>query len=152
MSMTLKGQITDDMKVAMRAGDNETRDALRMLLAAIKQVEKDTQQDTLKEADVLAIVNKQAKQRRESIAEYEKAGRADLAAVEITELAIIERYLPQQMSREEISALVAKVIAEVGVNGPKDKGKVMGSLMPQVKGKADGRLVNEVVTELLSQS
>jgi len=150
--MTLKEQITNDMKAAMRTGDSETRDTLRMLLAAIKQVEVDTKQDNLKEADVLAIVNKQAKQRRESIAEYEKAGRADLAAVEIAELAIIERYLPQQMSRAEISALVAKVIAEVGASGPKDKGKVMGPLMPQVKGKADGRLVNEVVTELLAQS
>lgn len=150
--MTLKEQITNDMKVAMRTGDSETRDTLRMLLAAIKQVEVDTKQDNLKEVDVLAIVNKQAKQRRESIAEYEKAGRADLAAVEIAELAIIERYLPQQMSRAEISALVAKVIAEVGASGPKDKGKVMAPLMPQVKGKADGRLVNEVVTELLAQS
>ena len=149
--MTLKEQITDDMKAAMRAGDNETRDALRMLLAAIKQVEIDTQQDTLQEADVLAIVNKQAKQRRESIAEYEKAGRTDLAAVEIAELTIIERYLPQQMSREEIRALVTKVITTVGASGPKDKGKVMGPLMPQVKGKADGRLVNEIVTELLTE-
>lgn len=150
--MTLKEQITNDMQAAMRTNDNETRDTLRMLLAAIKQVEVDTQQDNLKEADVLAIVDKQAKQRRESIAEYESAGRSDLAAVEVTELAIIERYLPQQMNREEISALVTKVIAEVGANGPKDKGKVMGRLMPQVKGKADGRLVNEVVTALLAQS
>lgn len=150
--MTLKEQITDDMKAAMRTGDSETRDTLRMLLAAIKQVEVDTKQDNLNEADVLAIVNKQAKQRRESITEYESAGRADLAAVEVTELAIIERYLPQQMSRAEISSLVTKVIAEVGANGAKDKGKVMGRLMPQVKGKADGRLVNEVVTELLAQS
>ncbi len=150
--MTLKEQITNDMQAAMRTNDNETRDTLRMLLAAIKQVEVDTKQDNLKEADVLAIVNKQAKQRRESIAEYESAGRSDLAAVEVTELAIIERYLPQQMNREEISALVTKVIVEVGASGPKDKGKVMGRLMPQVKGKADGRLVNEVVTELLAQS
>lgn len=150
--MTLKQQMTDDMQGAMRAGDTETRDALRMLLAAIKQAEVDQKQAALSDADVLAIVNKQAKQRRESITEYEKAGRTDLAAVEITELAIIERYLPQQMSRAEISALVAKVIADVGATGPKDKGKVMGPLMPQVKGKADGRIVNAVVTELLSQS
>ncbi len=146
--MGLKEQIRSDMADAMRSGDTQRRDTLRMLAAAIKQVEVDDQ-TTLDDAGVLAVLNKQAKQRRESIAEYEKAGRADLVASEQDELVIIESYLPQMMSREEIAAIAAPIVAELGASGPKDMGKVMGRLMPQVKGKADGRDVNEVVRALL---
>lgn len=128
--------------------DTQRRDTLRMLAAAIKQVEVD-EQTTLDDAGVLAVLTKQAKQRRESIAEYEQAGRTDLVESEQDELVIIESYLPQMMSREEIAALAAPIVAELGASGPKDMGKVMGRLMPQLKGKADGRDVNEVVRALL---
>ncbi|MCA9935109.1 MAG: GatB/YqeY domain-containing protein [Ardenticatenaceae bacterium] len=146
--MTLKEQLTSDMGAAMRAGDNEKRDTLRMVLAAIKQVEVDDQV-SLDNAGVTAVLTKQAKQRRESIADYEKANRTDLADVEKAELAIIESYLPQMMSRAEIKELAAGVIAQLNITGANGMGQIMGRLMPQVKGKADGRLVNEVVRELL---
>ncbi len=147
--MALKEQLTQDMQAAMRAGDTEKRDTLRMMLAAVKQTEIDEKM-TLDDAGVQSVLAKQAKQRRESIAEYTQAGRTELAAEEEIELAIIETYLPQMMSREEITLLAQKVIAEVGATTPKDMGMVMGRLMPQVKGKADGRLVNEVVRDILS--
>jgi uncharacterized protein YqeY len=146
--MTLKEQLRLDMADAMRTGDNEKRDTLRLLLAAIKQVEVDEQQ-SLDDAGVQTVLAKQAKQRRESIADYERAGRADIADREIAELVIIESYLPQMMSREEITEIANRTIADLGADGPKDTGRVMGSLMPQVKGKADGRLVSEIVRELL---
>ena len=146
--MTLKEQLRLDMTDAMRAGDNAMRDTLRLLLAAIKQTEVDEKR-TLSDEDVQAVLRKQAKQRRESIADYERAGRDDIADREKAELLIIESYLPQMMSREEIAELAAQSIAQLNASGPEDTGRVMGSLMPQVKGKADGRLVNEVVRELL---
>ncbi len=146
--MSLKTQLTDDVKTAMRDGDTEKRNTLRMILAAIKQVEVDGR-ITLDDAGVLDVLNKQAKQRRESIADYEKAGRTEMVAGEQAELAIIESYLPQLMSLEEIHALAVSIIAELGVTDAKGTGQVMGRLMPQVKGKADGRLVNEVVRNLL---
>ena len=119
-----------------------------MVQAAIKQVEIDDRV-TLDDAAVEQVLTKQAKQRRESIAEYTKAGRDDLVEQEQYELEIIEAYLPQMMSREEIEVLVKQAIADTGATSSKDMGKVMGKLMPQVKGKADGRLVNEVVRDLL---
>lgn len=146
--MTLKEQLRQDMADAMRAGDNEKRDTLRLLLAAIKQVEVDGQQ-SLDDSGVELVLTKQAKQRRESIDDYERAGRADLADLEKAELVVIESYLPQMMSREEIAVAATETIADLGADGPKDTGRVMKSLMPQLKGKADGRLVSEVVRELL---
>ncbi|MCB8982400.1 MAG: GatB/YqeY domain-containing protein [Ardenticatenaceae bacterium] len=147
--MALKEQLRSDMATAMKQGDTATRDVLRMLLAAVKQAEVDDQ-TTLDEAGVVNVLTKQAKQRRESIADYEKAGRSDLVEQEQAELAIIETYLPQQMSREEIKALAVQVIADLGVTDIKGMGQVMGKLMPQLKGQADGRMVNEVVRELLT--
>ncbi|MCP5097957.1 MAG: GatB/YqeY domain-containing protein [Chloroflexi bacterium] len=146
--MSLKETLRNDMVAAMRAGDAEKRNALRMLMAAIKQVEIDDKVD-LDDKGVLSVLTKQAKQRRESIAEYEKAGRDELAAVEKTELAIIDIYLPKLMSREEVHAIASAVIAELGVTDMKGMGQIMGKLMPKVKGKADGRIVNEVVREIL---
>ncbi len=146
--MSLKEQLRDDMAAAMRAGDSETRNTLRMLLAAIKQIEVDDRTE-LDGAGVQSVLTKQAKQRRESIADYEKANRSEMAANEKMELAIIERYLPQMMGADEIKALAAPIVAEFGAAGMKAMGQVMGKLMPQVKGKADGRLVNQVVRELL---
>lgn len=146
--MSLKEQLRLDTADAMRSGDNEKRDTLRFLLAAIKQVEID-QKKELNDEEVLAVLNKQAKQRRESIADYEAAGREDLVFEEQAQLVLIEAYLPTQMTREEVVELATNAIAEVGAEGPQDTGKVMGRLMPQVKGIADGRMVNEVVRGLL---
>ena len=146
--MSLKEQLLTDTADAMRSGDKEKRDTLRLLLAAIKQVEIDEKKE-LTDDEVLAVLNKQAKQRRESIAEYQAAGREDLVDEELAQLVLIETYLPDQMTREEIAEVATAVIADVGAEGPQDTGKVMGRLMPQVTGKADGRLVNEVVRELL---
>ncbi len=147
--MTLKEQLNNDVKTAMREKDTDTRDTLRLLLAAIKQEEIDNQ-ITLDDAGVQAVITKQAKQRRESIADYSKANRLDLVEEEEKQLVIIEKYLPQMMSKEEIRAIAETVIAETGVTDAKGMGQVMGKLMPQVKGKADGRLVNEVVRDLLN--
>ena len=149
--MSLKEQLRIDTADAMRSGDKEKRDTLRLLLAAIKQVEIDQQKDNLTDEEVLDVLNKQAKQRRESIADYGAAGREDLVYEEQAQLDLIETYLPVQMTREEIAEIAVKIINEVSAEGPQDTGKVMGRLMPQVKGKADGRLVNEVVRELLQK-
>lgn len=146
--MSSSEQLRADLAAAMRDGDKEKRDVLRLLLAAIKQVEVD-EQTTLDAAGVQQVLLKQAKQRRESIDDYTKAGRQDLVDEEEAQLAIIETYLPRQMSREQIAALAQEAIAASGAQGPADMGKVMGRLMPQVKGQADGRLVNEVVRDLL---
>lgn len=147
--MGLKDQLKSDMAAAMKSGDNEKRDVLRMMMAAIKQTEVDDRV-VLDDAGVLKVLTKQAKQRRESIADYEKAGRTELADQEKAELAQIEGYLPQMMSREEVEKIASAIVADLGVSGPKAMGQVMGKLMPQVKGKADGRLVNEVVRGLLN--
>ena len=146
--MTLKQQLRNDLVSAIKSGDTARRDALRLLSAAIKQVEVDTQAD-LSEEEVLSVVTKQVKQRRESISDYEAAGRDDLVAQEQVELAIFEAYLPQQLTREEIRAAAEKIIAETGVTEMAGMGQVMGRLMPAMRGKADGRLVNDVVRELL---
>jgi len=155
--MGLKEQLADDLKDAMRAGDGVRRDVLRSLLTAINNAEiarvnvkvEDASRQALAENDVLDVVQKQAKQRRESIEEYRKANRDDLVAREEAELAIISGYLPQQMSRDEVVAAVREVIAEAGAAGPGDKAKVMPAAIGRLKGRADGRLINEVVTELL---
>lgn len=146
--MKIKEQLTADLKEAMRDKDEQRRNTLRLLLAAVKQLEVD-QRKTLDDEEVQALLMKQAKQRQESIAAYEAADRADLAAPEKGELAIIEAYLPQMMTREEIETLAKEVVAEVGADGPRAMGMVMGKLMPRLKGQADGRLVNEVVRDLL---
>ena len=146
--MSMKETLQQDRIAAMRAGDTAKRNAVGLLLAAIKQEEVDNQM-TLDDEGVMEVLQRQAKQRRESIADYEKAGRPEMAATEEAELTIIESYLPQQMSREQITAVAAEIIAELGVTDARGMGQVMGRLMPKVKGQADGRLVNEVVRELL---
>lgn len=146
--MSLKETLQKDRIAAMREGDSDKRNALGLLLAAIKQEEVDSQ-TSLDNKGVLAVLAKQAKQRRESIADYEKAGRSEMAAKEQAELVIIETYLPQQMGRDEIAGIAADIIADLGVTDMKGMGQVMGKLMPELKGQADGRLVNEVVRELL---
>jgi uncharacterized protein YqeY len=146
--MELKRRLQQDMADAMRQGDAERRNTLRMLLAAVQQVEVDERRE-LDDAGVLAVLQKQAKQRRESVADAHKAGRADLAAQEEKELAILEDYLPQMATRDEVQRLATAVIAELGVTDVKGLGQVMNRLMPQLKDRADGRLVNEVARGLL---
>jgi uncharacterized protein YqeY len=155
--MGLKTRISDDLKDAMRAGDADRRDTLRSVLTAISKVEipgEDVEDATatrreLSDDDVLQVVEKQAKQRRQSIDAYQKAGRDDLVRKESAELTILETYLPQQMSRDEIAAEVRAVIAETGASGAADKSKVMPAAIARLKGRADGRAINEVVSELL---
>jgi uncharacterized protein YqeY len=137
------------LKEAMINKDVTRRDVIRMLTSAIKQVEIDTRKDLTPE-DSVAILQKEAKKRRESIDEAEKVGRTDLAEQEKIELAILEEFLPTQLSREQVTALVREAIAQTGVTSSKEMGKLMGVLMPKVKGLADGKMVNEVVRELLS--
>ena len=146
--MSIKETLQKNRIAAMREGDTAKRNAIGLLLAAIKQEEVDNQ-TTLDDKGVMDVLLRQAKQRRESIADYEKAGRPEMAANEEAELKIIESYLPQQMSSEEVEAVAAEIIADLGVTDAKGMGQVMGKLMPRLKGQADGRLVNEVVRELL---
>jgi uncharacterized protein YqeY len=146
--MGLKEQLQADVKTAMRSGDTGKRDTLRAVMAAIKQVEVD-ERVTLDDEGVQTILTRLAKQRRESMVDFEKAGRTEQVAAEKFELDIIEGYLPQMMSREEITAVAAPIVAELGVTDMKGMGQIMGKLMPQLQGKADGRLVNEVVRALL---
>ncbi|HSM57727.1 MAG TPA: GatB/YqeY domain-containing protein [Candidatus Sulfomarinibacteraceae bacterium] len=147
--MTLKEQLQDDVEKAMRSGDQQRRNVLRLMLAAIKQEEVD-EGHSLNEEEVRAVLAKQAKQRRETIADAQRAGRREMAASERAELAIIKDYLPEQMDRDEIRALAREEIEAVGATGMKDMGQVMGRLMPRLKGRADGSVVSEVVRELLA--
>lgn len=136
------------LKEAMINKDNARRDVIRGLLSAVKQVEIDDRRE-LADADVVTVLQKEAKKRRESIDEAVKVGRNEIANHEKAELAIIESFLPVQLSRDEIKQIVEETIAQTGVSSPKEIGKLMGALMPKVKGLADGKLVNEVVRELL---
>lgn len=146
--MSIKEQLTNDLKAAMKGGEEVRKNAVRALQAAIKQVEVD-KQTTLSEEDLLALIQKEAKSRRESIADAQKADRADLVAGYEAELAIIESYLPKGLSREELVELAKAAIAEAGVTDVKQQGAVMKILAPRTKGRADGKLVNEIVRELL---
>ena len=146
--MNPKEKLNEDLKAAMKSGDAQRRDAIRLMLTAIKQSEVDTR-TTLGEDQIYALLMTEAKKRRDSIAEMRGAGRNDLADKEQAELTLIESYLPQQLSREELEAEARKAIAESGAKSAKDMGGVMKVLMPRVKGRADGKLVNEVVKSLL---
>ncbi len=144
-----KEQIQADLKEAMRAGDTRRREALRLLMAAFKQVEVDRRIE-LSVDDALGILMSEAKKRREAITEMSGAGRTELAAQEQYELDLIESYLPRQLDRAELEPIVREAIAEVGATTPKDMGQVMKLVMARVKGQADGKLVNTIVRELLS--
>ena len=148
--MGLAEQVRSDLIQALKQKDALCCTTLRMLLSSIHNAEIDQQHKALDDAGVASVVAKEIKKRRESIEAFEKGNRPDLVAKEKTELEILTKYLPQQMSRDEITALARQMIAEVGARGPGDKGKVMGKLMPQTKGKADGKEVSDTVTELLS--
>lgn len=147
--MSLQDRLMADLKQAMREGDKVRRSVIRLLRARIKNAEIE-QGKALDDSDVLGIVTREVRRHRESITEFKKADRQDLVAQEEAELVVILEYLPRQMSREEIVTAARKLIEEVGAQEPKDKGKVMGRLIAQLKGKADGREVNAVVSELLA--
>jgi uncharacterized protein YqeY len=149
--MPLKEQFTADLTDAMRQSDDVRKSTLRMLITAINVAEvAGSERRQLSDEQVMQVLAKQVKQRRESIDEFQKGGRQDLVDKEAAELKVLEAYLPPQMSREEIEAEARKAIAEVGAKGPSDKGKVMQTLMPRLSGRAEGREINAVVTELLA--
>ena len=148
--LVLKQKLTDDLKQAMRGGDRVRRSVIRLVQAAVKNAEI-TRQATLEDADILGIMAKEVRQRKESIEAFKKGNRQDLVAQEEAELAILQEYLPQQITREEVMAEARRVIEEVGAQGLSDKGKVMPKLIAQLKGRADGREINAVVTELLQK-
>ncbi len=149
--MGLQERLMDDLKEAMRKNDDTRRLVIRNLRSAINY-EEIAKQKTLDDVGVVGVISRQVKEHKESIDLFRKGKREDLVAKEEVELALLLAYLPQQMSREELVETARKIIAEVGAKGPGDKGKVMGRLMPQVKGKAEGSEVNTVVTELLAAS
>jgi len=144
----LKQKLTDDLKQAMRTGDTVRRSVIRLVMSAIKNTEI-ARGGALDDGDILGIIAKESKQRRESIEAFKQGDRQDLVEKEEAELAILEKYLPQPLTREEIVAEAKRGIEEVGAEGPRDKGKVMPKLIAQLKGKADGREINDIVTELL---
>lgn len=146
--MTLKERIGAELKEAMKARDELKVSTLRLIHSSIRNKEID-ERKPLEDDGVLAVLVTAAKQRRESIEQYEKGGRADLADKEKAELAIIQTFMPEQLGPDEIAGLIKETIAETGASGAKDMGKLMKALMPKVKGKADGRLVNELVKKLL---
>lgn len=147
--MSLKDRITEDMKSAMRAGDKARLAAIRLILAGIKQREID-ERKTLSDEEIVATLDRMRKQRRESIAQYEKAGRTDLVEKEAFELEVIEAYLPSPLSAEEIEGLIDQALAETGASGPKEMGKVMGWLKPRLAGRADMGEVSRRVRARLS--
>lgn len=149
--MSLKEKLTADMKEAMKAREEgrQRLGVIRMVRGAIRQQEIDGQKE-LDDDAVLAVISKEVKQRRDSIEEFKKGGREDLVAQNEAEIAVLMAYLPQQMAEGEIRKLVQDAIAATGASSPKEMGKVMKELMPKVKGRADGKLVNQIIRELLN--
>ncbi len=145
----LKQKLNDDLRQAMRSGDKVRRSAIRLLMAAIGNAEI-ARRAALEDDDILGLIAKEARLRKESIEAFKQGDRQDLVAQEEAELAVLQEYLPQQISREEILEAARLIIEEVGAQGPGDKGKVMPKLIAQLKGRADGREINTVVSELLS--
>ena len=148
MEAVLKQKLMDDLKQALRDGDKGKRSVIRLVMAAVKNAEI-ARQTELDDGSILGVIAKEVRQRRESIEAFKQGNRQDLVAQEEAELAILQGYLPEQLTREEIIAEARRVIGEVGAQGPADKGKVMPKLIAHLKGKADGREINAVVTELL---
>ncbi len=149
--MSLTEQLQADMKDAMRDGDAQRRDTLRMAIAAVQNAAKDKRAD-LTDEEVLAVLTKQVKTRRESIKAYTDAGRDDLAAKEQAEIDVLQPYLPAQLGEDEVRTLVDEAIETTGASSPKDMGRVMGALMPKTKGRADGKIVSGIVNEELAKA
>jgi len=148
--MTLKGQLQDDMKTAMKAGDKDRLKVVRLIRAAINQIEVD-QRIELDDAAVLGVLNKMVKQRRDSISQFRDGGRDDLADVELAEIVVIENYLPEQMSDDELDAMIAKAISDIGAESIRDMGKVMGAVKAKAEGRADMAAVGSKVKSILGQ-
>lgn len=148
MEAALKQKLQENLKQAMRNRDRLRSSVIRLILAGIKNAEI-AKREVLDDADILGIITKEVRQRKESILAFRQGNRQDLVDIEEAEMAILAEYLPEQMSREDIVTAVGNVIKEIGAQGLQDKGKVMARLMPQLKGKADGRDINTVATELL---
>ena len=153
--MSLKDQLSADLRDAMRAGDETRKSTLRMLITSIRNAEIPAEgadasgRIELDDEGVLNVVRKEVKQRRDSIDMYAQANRTDLVATEQAEVAVLMHYLPQQMSRDDIEIIAKGIIESLGASGPADKGKVMPAVMAELRGKAEGRDINSVVTELL---
>ncbi len=149
--MSIKEQLTADMKAAMKAHDKAKLSVVRMARGAVRQAEIDGGHKELGDEDIIAILSKEVKMRRDSLEEFKKGGREDLIAQTQGEIDILMTYLPQQLSEEEIKALVDEAVAKTGASSMKDMGKIMGMLMPKVKGRADGKTVNTLVRAALNK-
>jgi uncharacterized protein YqeY len=147
--MSLKGNITEDMKTAMKAGDKDRLKVVRLMLAAIKQIEVDKRVE-LDDAGVLAVLTKMVKQRRDSVEQFEKGNREDLASIERAEIDVIQQYLPEQLGADELAAMVDEVINETGAAGIRDMGKVMGQIKAKAAGRADMGALSAIVKERLN--
>ena len=146
--MSLMEKLTADMKEAMKHGEKERLSVIRLVRGAVRQAEIDGKK-TLSDDEIIGVITKEVKMRRDSIEEFERGNRADLVEKTQAEIAILMPYLPEQLSADEVRRLVEAAVSEVGATTAKDMGKVMGVLMPRVKGRADGKLVNEIVRSLL---
>ncbi len=147
--MSMKQQLTDDMKAAMKAGEKDKLGVIRLINAAIKQKEVDERIE-LDDSAVIAVLDKMVKQRKDSVSQYEAANREDLAAIERAEIVVIEAYLPAKMGEAEIAAAIQAAIAETGATGPADMGKLMGALKPRLAGQADMGVVSKLVKQALA--
>lgn len=147
--MSLKNRITDDMKAAMKGGEKERLGTIRLILAALKQREVD-ERIVLDDSQITSVLEKMLKQRKDSIEQFSAAGREDLASAERSEVAVIQAYLPAPLDPAEIEAIVTRAIAESGASGPKDMGKVIGLVRPQVAGRADMGAISELVKRRLA--
>ncbi len=147
--MSLKSKIIEDMKSAMKAGEKDRLKVVRLIMAAIKQVEVDNREE-LDDAGVLAVLNRMVKQRRDSVEQFEKGGREDLAKIERDEIEVLKGYLPEQLSSDELMAMVDEVIAATGAQSMKDMGKVMGQIKTKAAGRADMGAVSAAVKERLN--
>lgn len=146
--MSLMEKLTADMKEAMKSGEKERLSVIRLVRGAVRQAEIDGKK-TLNDDEIIAVITKEVKMRRDSIEEFERGGRTDLVEKAQAEIAILMPYLPDQLTVDEVKQIVQTAVAEVGATTAKDMGKVMGVLMPRVKGRADGKLVNEIVRSFL---
>lgn len=146
----MKETLNEDLKTSLKAGEKLKLSTIRMLLSEIKNAEI-AKRGELTDEELLAVAAREARKRNEAIEEFSKGGRQDLVDKETYELSVLEQYLPEQMPEDEVRRIVAETIEEVGASTPADLGKVMGSLMPKVKGKADGKKVNQLVREMLQQ-
>ncbi|MFH1662326.1 MAG: GatB/YqeY domain-containing protein [Chloroflexota bacterium] len=148
MEASLKQKLNDDLMQSLKDRDKRRSSVIRLVMSAVHNSEI-AKRASLEDTDILGVIAKEAKQRKESIEAFKQGNRQDLVDQEEAELVILEEYLPEQMSRDEIVSTARKVIDEIGAQSLQDKGKVMGKLIPQLKGKAEGKTINEVVTELL---